>query len=287
MERNRARNMGHSTVRDMIYGAEKAAPKKNFQAEYRAKLKADATEIRQAKQEDETRRTEKPMKMQRFEANATSKFRQQAESIANSASSKRSNFLRKDAGTQSIDNAVAQSSRGSSRPSSRPSSEGHTPRQNRVQRKAPTDTAPPRARTAASTKNFVRNNLRAADASRPRSGNQAKHDFTQKRDFGKVPLYLQKRKMELAQIQRQKELDAEREKIPRGMRLMSEEERLGTVQLLQNNLAKTEEAVRCLPLTIETPSMIQKQSDLLERVKEIEDALKIFSRPKVFVQEDA
>jgi len=42
-------------------------------------------------------------------------------------------------------------------------------------------------------------------------------------------------------------------------------------------------AVQGLPLRIETPSAIRRKDDLERRYAEIEDATKIFQRPKVLV----
>lgn len=45
----------------------------------------------------------------------------------------------------------------------------------------------------------------------------------------------------------------------------------------------TRRATQGLPLRIETPSAIRRKEDLERRLAEIEDATKIFSRPKVLV----
>ena len=67
------------------------------------------------------------------------------------------------------------------------------------------------------------------------------------------------------------------------MRLLPEEERLETLQILQKNREEVERAIQGLPLRIETPSAIRRKDELERRYKEIEDAFKIFSRPKVLV----
>jgi len=41
--------------------------------------------------------------------------------------------------------------------------------------------------------------------------------------------------------------------------------------------------LRRLPLRIETASQIQRQNGLLDKVKEIEDAIKVFSRSPVYI----
>ena len=64
---------------------------------------------------------------------------------------------------------------------------------------------------------------------------------------------------------------------------MPDDERLETLEVLKRNREEVERAIQGLPLRIETPSAIRRKEDLERRLKEIEDALKIFSRPKVLV----
>ncbi len=42
-------------------------------------------------------------------------------------------------------------------------------------------------------------------------------------------------------------------------------------------------ALQGLPIIIETPSAIRRKNELEQRLREIEDATKVFSRPKVLV----
>jgi hypothetical protein len=51
----------------------------------------------------------------------------------------------------------------------------------------------------------------------------------------------------------------------------------------QTNLLALPTCVQALPLRIETPSQIRRKEDLERRLAEIEDATKIFNRPKVLV----
>lgn len=64
---------------------------------------------------------------------------------------------------------------------------------------------------------------------------------------------------------------------------MPEDERLETLELLKKNREEMERAIQALPLRIETLSAVRRKEELERRLKEIEDALKIFSRPKVLV----
>lgn len=55
------------------------------------------------------------------------------------------------------------------------------------------------------------------------------------------------------------------------------------MEILKKNRDEVERAIQGLPLRIETPSAIRRKDELERRLKEIEDAFKIFSRPKVIV----
>lgn len=48
--------------------------------------------------------------------------------------------------------------------------------------------------------------------------------------------------------------------------------------------AEVERQIQKLPIVIETPSMIRHRNELEARMREIEDAFKVFRRPKVLVQ---
>jgi len=107
--------------------------------------------------------------------------------------------------------------------------------------------------------------------------------FVDKADYGKVPEYMVQRKIEKeAMAQRMRE-EAERRKIPPGMRKMADEERLDTLRILECNKKEVLQSIKNLPLVIETPSMIRYQGELNEKMKEIEHTISIFSKPTVFV----
>jgi hypothetical protein len=106
-----------------------------------------------------------------------------------------------------------------------------------------------------------------------------------KKNYGKVPEYLLRRKQENLEIEQKKMEDEEAAKIPPGMRQMTQNERLETLQLLNANKDQILNRIKLLPLVIETPSMIKYSADLRHKLHEIEDAIKIFSKTIVFVLE--
>jgi hypothetical protein len=67
------------------------------------------------------------------------------------------------------------------------------------------------------------------------------------------------------------------------MRMLPEEERQETLAMLEKNKQEVDKAIRALPFVIETPSQIRRQNELNARLKEIEEAVRIFSRSKVLV----
>ncbi|GIL80107.1 hypothetical protein Vretimale_12930 [Volvox reticuliferus] len=107
--------------------------------------------------------------------------------------------------------------------------------------------------------------------------------YLNKKDYGQVPQYLLERKMQMAADAEAAARAKEAALIPPGMRIMPEDERLETLELLKKNREEVERAIQALPLRIETLSAVRRKEELERRLKEIEDALKIFSRPKVLV----
>jgi len=105
-------------------------------------------------------------------------------------------------------------------------------------------------------------------------------------NFGKVPSYLRERNAELAGREAQRRAAAEAELIPEGMMLLSEEERLKTLRQLADSRKEVEAQLHRLPFNVETPSQIRHKQSVETRLKEIEDAVKVFSRTKVFVRKN-
>mmetsp|Transcript_33969 Transcript_33969/g.57059 ORF Transcript_33969/g.57059 Transcript_33969/m.57059 type:complete len:286 (-) Transcript_33969:1033-1890(-) len=105
-------------------------------------------------------------------------------------------------------------------------------------------------------------------------------------NFGKVPSYLKDRNAELALKVERRRQAAEAQLIPEGMMLLSEGERLQTLTQLAETKKEVETQLYRLPFTCETPSQIRHKQNVETRLKEIEDAVKVFSRTKVFVRTD-
>ena len=82
-------------------------------------------------------------------------------------------------------------------------------------------------------------------------------------------------------------LDAYTEATPPCMTRMSEDERVETLAVLMKNKEVGYQELAKLPMTVETPSLRRRKADLERKLEQIDDAIKIFSRECVWVQEDA
>jgi len=115
---------------------------------------------------------------------------------------------------------------------------------------------------------------------KPRAGPTS---FMKKKEYGQIPEYLLRRKIELTQQALAAKAAEERAKIPAGMREMNPDEQKATLELLKTNASKVEAALNNLPLKVEGPKMVRREKELRKKLKEIEDGIKIFSKKKVYI----
>ena len=104
------------------------------------------------------------------------------------------------------------------------------------------------------------------------------------KEYGKTPRYLQNMKIE---AEKQKEIDLlkkEEEKYPKGTRLLSEEERIFTLNKLLESKKEIENLLSKLPITMASQAARNKQEELYKKLDEIDNAINTFSRKKVFVK---
>ncbi len=107
-------------------------------------------------------------------------------------------------------------------------------------------------------------------------------------DYGAVPEYLRARKEAAYAAEAEARRAAkESEGCPRGHRVMPDSERLETLSLLKKSMDEASDALRKMPFTSDVPSSIKRRAELEAKVKKMEDAITVFSRPKVFVKIDA
>ena len=145
----------------------------------------------------------------------------------------------------------------------------------------------PQASNREVERDFVRQNAEgaAAKAKAPWEPVEEKQ-YKNKAEYGKVPKYIQQRKLELAQVAEHKKRMAELEDVPVGMKLVDEEDRLHTLHLLKLAHADTEKELQALPFVVKTNSHIKHKAALEEKLQELEESIKIFSRSTVYVKAD-
>lgn len=113
-------------------------------------------------------------------------------------------------------------------------------------------------------------------------GNGAKKTF--QKDAEGRPAYLQKIKANLAEGQRRAEAEKAAPKVPAGYRIIPEEECAETLGALKKKREELEKEFQKLPLHIVTDAQKRREKVVMEKIKESENAIKIFSQPRVLVE---
>ena len=106
------------------------------------------------------------------------------------------------------------------------------------------------------------------------------------KSFGKVPSYLTQRKTEMRMQREHEEAMKPDKDCPPGMMLMPNEERLATLDTLHQSKEECVRQLSKMPIAIETLSLKEKQHSLECKLKEIDNAINLFSKPKVFITRD-
>ena len=104
------------------------------------------------------------------------------------------------------------------------------------------------------------------------------------KEYGKTPRYLQNMKIEAEKQKEIEQLKKEEMKYPKGTRLLSEEERVFTLNKLLESKKEIENLLSKLPITMASHAARNKQEELYKKLDEIENAITTFSRKKVFVK---
>ncbi len=106
----------------------------------------------------------------------------------------------------------------------------------------------------------------------------------QHKAYGKVPSYMRKYNREREEAARQKEIDAEKAKMPPGTRLMPEQERRETLADLQVAIKATNDQLEQLPIAVKSMKMDAHKKELASKLDRLEKAVATFSKEKVYVQ---
>mmetsp|Transcript_24816 Transcript_24816/g.56580 ORF Transcript_24816/g.56580 Transcript_24816/m.56580 type:complete len:243 (+) Transcript_24816:401-1129(+) len=107
---------------------------------------------------------------------------------------------------------------------------------------------------------------------------------TSSHSYGRVPRYITERKRRL-ESEVARERDRENEPPP-GFVLMDEEERQSTLRKLDEHEKLARDELRRIPFSMNLARQARVREDLEHRLKEIDDARRVFSRPKVLLQRD-
>ncbi|XP_048852767.1 enkurin domain-containing protein 1 [Brienomyrus brachyistius] len=135
---------------------------------------------------------------------------------------------------------------------------------------------------------FVRHNMHAAGKTALRRSQSlqslVKLPSAQK---GRVPKYLEQRKEQWRQEEEEKRRNTPDPSIPAGHSLMSEKERQETLQSLKETQQSLVNELLSLPVRVDTLSVQNRRAQLDRKLSEVEEAIKVFSRDKVFVKIDS
>lgn len=105
----------------------------------------------------------------------------------------------------------------------------------------------------------------------------------QNSNYGKVPAYMRGIKKELAADKARAAKAAEDAQNPPGMRLMTEEERLETLEMLIKAKDEAMLDYNKLPIAANNMAIRQRRQEIEDKLQEVEKAIKTFTRPKVYV----
>ena len=135
--------------------------------------------------------------------------------------------------------------------------------------------------------NFInrnKNEIIKRQSSTERNNNNDEGDqIARHESFGRVPDYLVNRKQQWQELEDERIRNRPDPNCPKGMMLMPEDERQSTLQTLQDSRSECLRQLERLPFVIETPSAKRRAEELENKLREIEKAIDVFSKPKVFV----
>lgn len=135
-------------------------------------------------------------------------------------------------------------------------------------------------------KNFVKANLnKAAFEMKPKQQAAAEEETIagKNKNYGKVPSYLNKYNKQRDEEAKKKALDEELSKHPPGTRLMPEEERVQTLNDLNEAKAETNRQLERLPVANVSQKMERHKKELEEKMSRLDRAIETFSKKQVYV----
>jgi len=109
--------------------------------------------------------------------------------------------------------------------------------------------------------------------------NDAKH-----KDYGKVPDYIKKYELEREIKKEEIKKQEAASKYPKGTKLLSEEERISTLNGLISSKKEMTNLLEKMPITTRTLAMQNKKEELIKKIEEVEKAIDMFSKKQVFIK---
>ncbi|TNV72296.1 hypothetical protein FGO68_gene327 [Halteria grandinella] len=106
------------------------------------------------------------------------------------------------------------------------------------------------------------------------------------KSFGKVPTYIEKFKVEMQMTKEKKDEDRAKARMPPGTRLMTEDERIHTLEELQRQKCEISTLLFSIPLSCKTEALKLRKRDLEIKLVEIDRAVTTFSRKIVYIKDD-
>ncbi|TPX67146.1 hypothetical protein CcCBS67573_g07600 [Chytriomyces confervae] len=138
-----------------------------------------------------------------------------------------------------------------------------------------------------SSRNYIHlNAIKAKEPKLKQSNSDLSQEVKRSTKMGELPKYLLDRKMEWAEREKER-LDAlKRECIPKGMKLIPDQERIDTLNFLKDTQQKLLTELSHFALVVESAKLQKRRSALEKKLCEIEEAIGVFSRKKVYVNAD-
>ena len=138
-------------------------------------------------------------------------------------------------------------------------------------------------------KNYVKENIQLIVENKipqKKYNNNNNNDIIENKhkNFGKVPEYIKRFEME-RELERQEKIRKKEElKYPKGTKLLSEDERVKTL----NSLIKSQQELNLLllkmPITNRSVNIQKRKEELIKKLDEIKKAIEMFSKKRVFVK---
>lgn len=134
---------------------------------------------------------------------------------------------------------------------------------------------------------FINSNAMSVIAAHPEAPEAESNQPVHHKSYGRVPPYLAARQKKWLEEEEERRRNAPDPTCPRGMKVMPNDERIETLGVLRESQAEARKQLYALPLTIDTPSQLRYKNKLEAKLKEIEEAILIFDRDRVYIADDS